>query len=68
MATPYLVVEPMKRFQAKILKAVSWLLGLRNGSVAWVSLGIDIEDEADLKPTINDMIKNEEENEANKTT
>jgi hypothetical protein len=68
MATPYLVVEPMKKFQAKILKAVSWLLGLRNGSVAWVSLGIDIEDEADLQPTINDIVKNAEENEANKTT
>jgi|APGre2960657404_1045060.scaffolds.fasta_scaffold12908_4 hypothetical protein len=68
MATPYLVVEPMKKFQAKILKAVSWLLGLRNGSVAWVRLGIDIEDEADLQPTINDIVKNAEENEANKTT
>jgi hypothetical protein len=53
-----LVVEVMKAWQSKVLNAIAWVIGLRGGSVAYVNLRIVL----DVEPTINDIIKNQEEN------
>ncbi len=53
-----LVVEAMKAWQSKVLNAIAWVIGLRGGSVAYVNLRIVL----DVEPTINDIIKNNEEN------
>jgi hypothetical protein len=60
-----LVVEAMKAWQSKVLNAVAWVIGLRGGSVAYVNLRIvlDVEDE---EPTINDIVKNNEEDAMNR--
>ncbi len=48
----------MKAWQSKVLNAIAWVIGLRGGSVAYVNLRIVL----DVEPTINDIIKNNEEN------
>jgi hypothetical protein len=54
----------MKRWEAKILNSVAWLIGMRGGSVGYC--WIDRIEDADIEMTINDITKNNEENEANK--
>ena len=56
-----LVVEAMKAWQSKVLNTVAWVIGLRGGSVAYVNLRIVL----DVEPTINDIVKNNEEDAMN---
>ncbi len=64
MVKPQLIISPMKRWEAKILNSVAWLIGMRGGSVGYC--WIDRSEDADIEMTINDITKNNEENEANK--
>ena len=57
-----LVVELMKAWQSKVLNAIAWVIGLRGGSVAYVNLRIIL----DVEPTINDIVKNNEEDAMNR--
>ena len=59
-----LVVEVMKAWQSKILNAIAWVIGLRGGSVAYVNLRIVL----DVEPTINDIVKNNEEDAMNRVS
>ena len=59
---PKLVLDSMGKYQAKILNAVAWLLGMRGGSVAYCW----ITEEEDFEVTINDLKKMHEEDEINK--
>lgn len=61
---PKLVVEPMSKWQSRILNFVGYLVGLRHGSVAWISLQVEEEFEV----TINDLKRMHEEDEMNKQT
>mgnify|MGYP007086245084 CR=1 FL=1 len=51
----------MKAWQSKVLNTVAWVIGLRGGSVAYVNLRIVL----DVEPTINDIVKNNEEDAMN---
>lgn len=62
---PKLVLDSMRGYEAKILNAVAWLLGMRGGSVAYCWLELD---EEDFEVTINDLKRMHEENEMNKQT
>lgn len=62
-----LVVEQMKTWQSKVLNAVAWVIGLRGGSVAYLDLRI-IFDAEDEEPTINDIVKNNEEDAMNRVS
>ena len=60
-----LVVEAMKAWQSKVLRFVASLIGLRNGYVLWINIdpGEITEFQFErIEPTINDIIKNNEEN------
>jgi hypothetical protein len=59
-----LVVEVMKAWQSKVLNAIAWVIGLRGGSVAYVNLRIVL----DVEPTINDIVKNNEEDAMNRVS
>jgi hypothetical protein len=61
--TPHLVVEEMKQWQAKCLRMIAWCIGLRDGHVLWTNIS---HEKLNPKPTINDIIKNIEENEMNR--
>lgn len=61
---PKLVLDVMRGYEAKILNAVAWLIGLRGGSVAYCW----IMEEEDFEVTINDLKKMHEEDEMNKQT
>ena len=61
---PKLVLDVMRGYEAKILNAVAWLLGMRGGSVAYCW----ITEEEDFEVTINDLKKMHEEDEMNKQT
>ena len=66
---PRLVISPMKRWEAKILNSIAWLIGLRGGSVGYCWLETTEEaDENDIEVTLNDIVKNNEEDEMNKQT
>ena len=56
---PKLVVEAMSKWQSTVLKVVGWMLGLK-GEAKLVFIQFDNE------PTINDLIKNKEEDEMNR--
>lgn len=58
---PKLVVEPMSKWQSRILNFVGYLVGLRYGSVAWVSL-----QEEEFEVTINDLKRMHEEDKMNR--
>lgn len=67
MVKPRLIINPMKRWEARILNSVAWLIGMRGGSVGYCWIDIDEEaDKKDIEVTINDIVKNNEEDEANK--
>jgi hypothetical protein len=57
-----LEVKMMKQWQKRILRFVSHLIGLRGGHLIYVAFVIDVDEE----PTINDLIKNKEEDEMNR--
>lgn len=59
---PKLVVEPMNKWQSRILNFVGYLVGLRYGSVAWISLQVEEEYEV----TINDLKRMHEEDKMNR--
>lgn len=65
--TPKLVVEPMTKWQSRILNFVGYLVGLRYGSVAWVEIK-DLTFTKEFEVTINDLKRMHEENEMNKQT
>lgn len=56
---PKLVVEAMSKWQSAVLKVIGWMLGIR-GEAKLVFI------EFDNQPTINDLIKNKEEDEMNR--
>lgn len=62
---PKLVLDVMGKWEARILNAVAWLMGMRGGSVAYCWLDLD---EEDFEVTINDLKRMHEENEMNKQT
>jgi len=63
-----LVVEEMKGWQAAILNFIAWLIGLRGGSVAYLEFRTVITLEDDIEPTINDIVKNNEEDAMNRVS
>ena len=66
---PRLVVEPMTKWQSRILNFVGYLVGLRHGSVAWIEMRVTLDaQEEDFEVTINDLKRMHEENEMNKQT
>lgn len=52
----------MSAWQALILKVIGWMIGIR-GEAKIVYLQFDNDDE--VEPTINDIVKNNAEDEAN---
>ena len=56
---PKLVVEAMSKWQSTVLKVVGWMLGLK-GEAKLVFIQFDNE------PTINDLVKNKQEDEMNR--
>lgn len=65
--TPKLVVEPMNKWQSRILHFVANLVGLRGGSVAWFTIE-DLDFTKKFEVTINDLKRMHEEDEMNKQT
>jgi hypothetical protein len=63
-----LVVEEMRAWQASILNFIAWLIGLRGGSVAYLEFRTVITLEDDIEPTINDIVKNNEEDAMNRVS
>jgi len=57
---PKLVIKAMSAYQEFVLKVIGWMIGIR-GEARIVYLEFD-EDE----PTINDIVKNNAEDEANR--
>lgn len=62
---PKLVVQVMSAYQAFVLKVIGWLIGIR-GEAKIVYLQFDYDD--DVEPTINDIAKNNAEDEANRVS
>jgi hypothetical protein len=59
---PKLVIRAMSAYQEFVLKVIGWMIGIR-GEARIVYLEFD-EDEDE--PTINDIVKNNAEDEANR--
>ena len=59
---PKLVIQVMSAWQELVLKVIGWMIGIR-GEAKIVYLQFDNDDE--LEPTINDIVKNNAEDEAN---
>ncbi len=59
---PKLVIQVMSAWQELLLKVIGWMIGIR-GEAKIVYLQFDNDDE--LEPTINDIVKNNAEDEAN---
>lgn len=58
---PKIVVEDLNPFQAKVLKFVGYLVGIKGDAfIAFVQYGKE-----EVEPTINDIAKNNEEDEMN---
>lgn len=60
---PKLVIQVMSAWQALVLKVIGWMIGIR-GEAKIVFLQFD-NDEDEVEPTINDIAKNNAEDEAN---
>lgn len=61
---PELTIKPMNRFQSRVLRLVSWLIGIKGDAyVCFIEYS-----EAAPTPTINDIIKNNQEDEANRVS
>ena len=63
--TPKLVIKPMKEWQSRILNFIGYLVGLRNGSCAWISIE-DLIFTAEYEATINDLKRMHEEDAMNR--
>ena len=64
---PFLVVETMHPIQAKILNAVAFCIDLRGGSVAYTNIEVERSKfEFVMEPSVNDVVKNNEEEEMNR--
>jgi len=61
---PKLVIRAMSAYQEFVLKVIGWMIGIR-GEARIVYLEFD-EDEDEDEPTINDIMKNNAEDEANR--
>lgn len=60
--TPKLVIEAMSAWQAAILRVIGWMLGIRGeAKIAYI-----LFDHDEVEPTINDIKRNNEENEMNR--
>ena len=60
--TPKLVIEAMSAWQAAILRVIGWMLGIRGeAKIAYI-----LFDHDEVEPTINDIQRNNEENEMNR--
>ncbi len=59
---PKLVIQVMSAWQELVLKVIGWMIGIR-GEAKIVYLQFDNDDE--VEPTINDIVKNNAEDEAN---
>jgi len=60
--TPKLVIEAMSAWQAAILRVIGWILGIRGeAKIAYI-----LFDHDEVEPTINDIKRNNEENEMNR--
>lgn len=59
---PKLVIQVMSAWQELLLKVIGWMIGIR-GEAKIVYLQFDNDDE--VEPTINDIVKNNAEDEAN---
>jgi hypothetical protein len=59
---PKLVIQVMSVWQELVLKVIGWMIGIR-GEAKIVYLQFDNDDE--VEPTINDIVKNNAEDEAN---
>lgn len=55
----------MSAWQALVLKVIGWMIGIR-GEAKIVYLQFDNDDE--VEPTINDIVKNNAEDEANRVS
>lgn len=62
---PKLVIQVMSAWQALVLKVIGWMIGIR-GEAKIVYLQFDNDDE--VEPTINDIAKNNVEDEANRVS
>lgn len=62
---PKLVIQVMSAWQALVLKVIGWMIGIR-GEAKIVYLQFDNDDE--VEPTINDIVKNNTEDEANRVS
>lgn len=62
---PKLVIQVMSAWQALVLKVIGWMIGIR-GEAKIVYLQFDNDDE--VEPTINDIVKNNAEDEANRVS
>lgn len=60
MVTPKLVIEAMRWWQSATLRVIGWMLGIR-GEAKIVYIAFD-----DDEPTINDIKKNQEEDNMNR--
>ena len=60
--TPKLVIEAMSAWQAAIFRVIGWMLGIRGeAKIAYITFDHD-----EVEPTINDIKRNNEENEMNR--
>lgn len=61
-----IIVKAMNAYQALTLKVIGWMIGIR-GEAKIIYIQFD-EDEDDIEPTINDIVKNNAEDEANRVS
>ncbi len=60
--TRKLVVKAMSAWQSAILRVIGWMLGIRGeAKIAYITFDHD-----EVEPTINDIKRNNEENEMNR--
>jgi hypothetical protein len=61
---PKIVVEDLNPFQAKVLKFVGYLVGIKGDAfIAFIQYGTE-----EVEPTINDIAKNNEEDAMNRVS
>lgn len=61
-----IILKAMNAYQEFVLKVIGWMLGIR-GEAKIVYIHFD-EDEDEVEPTINDIVKNNEEDETNRVS
>jgi hypothetical protein len=61
---PKLVVKAMKTWQAAVLRVIGWMIGIRGeAKISYIIFDNDKEE-----PTINDIVKNNEEDAMNRVS